>query len=74
MQDILKERSSIDSANTMYKTKNEKLVEKLDLLDQREKLLKSRYTTQFGDMESVMTQFNGTKTLLENLVNSWNQK
>jgi flagellar hook-associated protein 2 len=74
MNDVLDESSSISNANTTYTAKNDDLSEKLEQLEQREKLLKTRYTAQFGDMESAMTQFNGTKTLLENLVDSWNQK
>jgi len=74
MNDVLKESSSISNANTTYTTKNEDLSKKLEQLEQRETLLKTRYTAQFGDMETAMTQFNGTKSLLENLVDSWNQK
>jgi len=74
MNDVLDESSSISNANTTYTAKNGDLSEKLEQLEEREKLLKTRYTAQFGDMESAMTQFNGTKTLLENLVDSWNQK
>ena len=74
MNDVLKESSSISNANTTYTTKNEDLSKKLEQLEQRETLLKTRYTAQFGNMETAMTQFNGTKSLLENLVDSWNQK
>jgi flagellar capping protein FliD len=47
---------------------------KLVDLETREKLLTTRYTTQFGDMEQSMTQFNSTKTLLENFVEAWKKQ
>ena len=40
----------------------------------REELITTRYTTQFGAMEQEMTQFNSTKTLLENFIEAWKKQ
>ena len=66
--------SSIKAAETGYKTSNTDIVKKLADLATREKLLTTRYTTQFGDMEQSMSQFNSTKTLLENFVEAWKKQ
>lgn len=66
--------SSIKTAETGYKTSNTDIANKLADLDIREKLLKTRYTTQFGAMEQAMSQFNSTKTLLDNFVESWKKQ
>ena len=66
--------SSIKSAETGYKTANTDLDQKLADLASREKLLTTRYTTQFGDMEKSMSEFNSTKTLLENFVEAWKKQ
>jgi flagellar hook-associated protein 2 len=71
---ILSASSSIKTAETAYKTSNTDITEKLVDLAAREKLLTTRYTTQFGDMEQSMSQFNSTKTLLENFVEAWKKK
>ena len=71
---ILSASSSIKTAETSYKTSNTDISQKLVDLAAREKLLKTRYTTQFGAMEQAMTQFNSTKTLLENFVESWKKQ
>ena len=48
--------------------------ERLTALEKREELITNRYTASFGDMEKSMTQFNSTKTLLENFVESWKKQ
>ena len=48
--------------------------ERLTALETREELITTRYTAQFGDMEKSMTQFNNTKTLLENFIEAWKKQ
>ena len=74
MDDTLSASSSIKTAETAYRTSNADVALKLVDLETREKLLTTRYTTQFGDMEQSMTQFNSTKTLLENFVEAWKKQ
>ena len=71
---ILSASSTIKTAETSYKTSNTDIAKKLVDLAAREKLLTTRYTTQFGDMEQSMSQFNSTKTLLENFVEAWKKQ
>ena len=71
---VLAASSSIKAAETGYTTSNKDIAEKLDKLAAKEKLLTTRYTTQFGEMEQAMTQFNSTKTLLENFIESWKKQ
>ena len=73
MTDTLDLDSSIKSAEEAYKTLSSDIEERLEKLELREKLISDRYTKQFGSMEQVMTQFNSTKSLLDNFVDSWNQ-
>ncbi|MDC0900344.1 flagellar filament capping protein FliD [Paracoccaceae bacterium] len=73
-ESILSTSSSIKAAETAYTTSNADISEKLDKLATKEKLLTTRYTTQFGEMEQAMTQFNSTKTLLENFIESWKKQ
>jgi len=74
MDGILNVGSSVKKAETTYKANNLDIASKLADLDEREALLTTRYTTQFGAMEQAMTQFNSTKTLLENFVESWKKQ
>ena len=74
MDGILNVGSSVKKAETTYKANNVDIASKLADLDEREALLTTRYTTQFGAMEQAMTQFNSTKTLLENFVESWKKQ
>ena len=74
MDGILNIGSSVKKAETVYKANNLDIASKLADLDEREALLTTRYTTQFGAMEQAMTQFNSTKTLLENFVESWKKQ
>ena len=71
---VLAASSSIKAAETGYTASNKDIAEKLDKLAAKEKLLTTRYTTQFGEMEQAMTQFNSTKTLLENFIESWKKQ
>ncbi|GIR44125.1 MAG: hypothetical protein CM15mP54_09790 [Paracoccaceae bacterium] len=73
-ESILSASSSIKTAETAYRTSNTDVAKKLADLETREKLLTTRYTTQFGDMEQSMSQFNSTKTLLENFVEAWKKQ
>ena len=43
-------------------------------LEEREELINRQYTEQFGKMEQAMTQFNSTKTLLENFIEAWKKQ
>ena len=74
MDTILDTSSSIKTAETTYKTNNTDIAKKLVELEQREVLLKSRYTDQFGAMEQAMTQFNSTQTLLDNFIEAWKKQ
>ena len=74
MGEILDANSSLTAAETQYTTTSSDLSEKLQDLEVREELIKTRYTTQFGAMEQEMTQFNSTKTLLENFIEAWKKQ
>ena len=74
MQDTLDAGSSLKSAEDSYQNLTAKIEERLEKLDTREALITGKYMEQFGSMEQAMSQFNSTKSLLENLVESWNQK
>jgi len=74
MTDTLDLQSSLKSAEEAYKTLTVDIESRLEKLEIRETLITDRYTEQFGLMEQSLSQFNSTKSLLENLVESWNQK
>lgn len=74
MDQTLKLDSDVNKSKDAYDKVTNNIEERLDKLQKREELLSSRLTVQFGNMERSMTNFNGTKSLLENLVASWNQK
>jgi len=74
MQDTLSADSSLKSVENSYQNITVEIEERLEKLDIRETLITNKYTEQFGSMEQAMSQFNSTKSLLENLVDSWNQK
>jgi len=74
MDTILDSNSSLSAAETAYTATSSDLSEKLEALEEREALITTRYTTQFGDMEQEMTQFNSTKTLLENFIEAWKKQ
>jgi len=74
MTETLDLESSLKSAEEAYKTLTVDIEARLEKLEIRETLKTDQYTEQFGLMEQSMSQFNSTKSLLENLVESWNQK
>ena len=74
MSDTLADDSSLKSAETAYQNLSEDINERLEKLDLREELISTRYTEQFGAMESAMTQFNSTKTMLENFIEAWKKQ
>ena len=74
MTSILDLESSLNSANESYKNMSADIEERLTSLETREELITTRYTAQFGDMEKSMTQFNSTKTLLENFIEAWKKQ
>ena len=74
MDTILGSNSSLSAAETAYTATSSDLSEKLEALEEREALITTRYTTQFGAMEQEMTQFNSTKTLLENFIEAWKKQ
>ena len=74
MSDALDSNSSISSAREAYESLSEDINERLEKLDVREELISTRYTEQFGAMESAMTQFNSTKTMLENFIEAWKKQ
>ena len=74
MTSILDLESSLSSANESYKNMSADIEERLTALEEREELITTRYTTQFGDMEKSMTQFNSTKSLLENFIEAWKKQ
>ena len=74
MDETLKLDSDVNNSKNSYDKVTNNIQERLDKLQKREELLTGRLTVQFGNMERSMTNFNGTKSLLENLVASWNQK
>ena len=70
----LQKMYSLKSAETAYQNLTEDINERLEKLDIREELISTRYTEQFGAMESAMTQFNSTKTMLENFIEAWKKQ
>jgi flagellar hook-associated protein 2 len=74
MTSILDIESSLSSAEESYKNMSADIEERLTALETREELITNRYTSQFGDMEKSMTQFNSTKTLLENFIEAWKKQ
>ena len=74
MSEILLIDSSIKNSEQTYKDNNIQLNKNLVDLASREKSLTTRYTNQFGSMETAMTGFNSTKTLLENFMEAWKKQ
>ena len=74
MVSILDLESSLSSANESYKNLSSDIEERLAELEKREELITNRYTAQFGDMEKSMTEFNSTKSLLENFIEAWKKQ
>jgi len=71
MTETLAIESSFYKSEEAYKNLKIDIQDRLDELAVREKLITSRYNKQFGNMENIMTQFNSTKSLLENFIESW---
>ena len=74
MSESLAANSSLNSAEESYKNLIADIDERLEQLEQREKLITTRYTQQFGQMEQSMTQFNSTKSLLDNFIEAWKKQ
>ena len=74
MAEILDLGSSLKSAEEAYKTLTFDIEARLEKLAIRETLITDRYTEQFGSMEQSMSQFNSTKSLLENFVEAWKKQ
>ena len=74
MTAIIDTGSSVNTAKTAYTTTSTDISLKLKDLEVREELLTTRYTAQFGSMEQAMSQFNSTKSLLENFMESWKKQ
>jgi len=74
MTETLDLESSMKSAEESYKTLTVDIEARLEKLKIRETLITDRYTEQFGSMEQSMSQFNSTKSLLENFVEGWKKQ
>ena len=74
MTEMLDFNSSLNSAEESYKNISADIETRLKELEEREKLITDRYTQQFGKMEQSMTQFNSTKTLLDNFIEAWKKQ
>lgn len=74
INDMLAVTSSFNSALSAYETKVTDISDQLETLEIRADLLRERYNERFGEMESMVVGFNSTKSLLENLVKSWNKE
>ena len=74
INDMLDATSSFTSSLTAYETKVTDISDQLDAIEIRADLLRERYNERFGEMESMVVGFNSTKSLLENLVKSWNKE
>ena len=71
MTSILDLSSSLSKAEETYKQRTVDIEERLEKLKVREELISARYTQQFGAMEKAMSQFNSTKSLLDNFIEAW---
>ena len=74
MEEIVETGSPLSNSEETYKALNTDIEERLKKLEEREKLINTKYTEQFGKMEQSMTQFNSTKTLLENFIEAWKKQ
>ncbi|MEK9569427.1 MAG: flagellar filament capping protein FliD [Paracoccaceae bacterium] len=74
MNQIVDVGSPLRNAEETYKNRSTDIETRLKDLEEREKLISDKYTQQFGKMEQSMTQFNSTKTLLENFIEAWKKQ
>lgn len=74
MTKVVEVGSPLRNSEETYKTRGVDIEDRLKKLEEREKLINSKYTEQFGKMEQSMTQFNSTKTLLENFIEAWKKQ
>ena len=74
MAKVVEVGSPLRNSEETYKTRSSDIEERLKKLEEREKLINTKYTEQFGKMEQSMTQFNSTKTLLENFIEAWKKQ
>ena len=74
MEEVVEVGSPLKNAEETYKTTSSDIEERLKKLEEREELINRKYTEQFGKMEQAMTQFNSTKTLLENFIEAWKKQ
>ena len=74
MTSVLDFESPLNNAVQSYQNISSDIDDRLKKLEEREELITSRYTSQFGKMEQSMTQFNSTKTLLDNFIEAWKKQ
>ena len=74
MAEMVELGSPLRNAEETYTNRNSDIEDRLKELEEREKLINQKYTEQFGQMEQSMTQFNSTKTLLENFIEAWKKQ
>ena len=74
MTEMVELGSPLRNAEDTYTNRNSDIEDRLKELEEREKLINQKYTEQFGQMEQSMTQFNSTKTLLENFIEAWKKQ
>jgi flagellar hook-associated protein 2 len=71
--DALATNSTHQEVSVLYTERSKDLADQLAQIDERQELLRSRYTTQFAAMESIVTTGSSTSEYLENLVAGWNK-
>ena len=74
MAEMVELGSPLRNAEETYTSRSSDIEDRLKDLEEREKVINQKYTEQFGQMEQSMTQFNSTKTLLENFIEAWKKQ